>query len=482
MLIGSYMSTLVLDCCEASPVQLFQVATQAKARRQFKAALAAFLQVDAFLPDQAAILVAIGTTQVELGQLAEAEASFLRAIKLDPACAAAHANLGSVYVRQGRLEMAEGPSRQAVALMPNNAAAWRNLAYALRHRNPAGAQECRDIAYRQQQIFIEPGDAPELRVLVLQVSGQGNMPFPPLLPRARFTLINWFIDYALPGHEASLPAYDIVLNAVGDAAYLPEIEAAMARFLPVCRRPLLNDPTRVARTDRAAIGALLSGIDGVWVPQTVRLAPGSLVAESMRAAALSLPVLVRPPGTHGGDGLQRIDTQEELDATMPLTSGGYLSAFAQTREADGFYRKYRVIFIDRVPYPYHLAISPHWMVHYWTAGMQDDAARRAEEMRFLTDPASAIGTRAMAALREIGRRLDLDFAGIDFAVLHDGRLVVFEANATMLVHRETEAVFDDKNVFIDRIHSAFRRMLAEQSARGQAPACVHTIQPHEDVG
>lgn len=468
-LMSSFMPAPDPEFHETSPVELLQVAMQAKAQRRFKAALAAFLRLNALLPDQAAILVAIGTTQVELGVLGAAEASFLQAIVSDPACAAAHANLGSLYVRQGRMDMAAEPSRQAVALMPTHSAAYRNLALALQDTNPQSARNYRDIAYRQQQVFVEPGDTPELTVLVLLVSGQGNVPFETLLPRTRYTRISWFIDYAPPGQEASLPAHDVVFNAVGDAAYLLGAEASMARFLPVCQRPLLNDPARVARTDRAAIGALFSGVDGVCVPETVRLAPGSSMAESMRAAALSFPVLARPMGTHGGDGLQRIETQEVLDATVVPSAGGYLGAFVQTRGPDGFYRKYRVIFVDRVPYPYHLAISPDWMVHYWTAGMQEDAARRAEEMRFLIDPAAVIGTRAMAALEEIGQRMDLDFAGIDFAVLHDGRLVVFEANATMLVHRETKAVFDDKNVFIDRIRTAFQMMLAERASRGRAP-------------
>ncbi len=64
------------------------------------------------------------------------------------------------------------------------------------------------------------------------------------------------------------------------------------------------------------------------------------------------------------------------------------------------------------------------------------AERRAEEARFLADPVAAIGARGMAAIREIGRRLDLDYCGVDFSVLPDGRLLIFEANATMLAHAE----------------------------------------------
>jgi hypothetical protein len=54
-----------------------------------------------------------------------------------------------------------------------------------------------------------------------------------------------------------------------------------------------------------------------------------------------------------------------------------------------------------------------------------------EERRFLEDTSDALGERAARAIAAVGRRLDLDYAGIDFTVLQDGRVPVFEANATM---------------------------------------------------
>jgi hypothetical protein len=129
------------------------------------------------------------------------------------------------------------------------------------------------------------------------------------------------------------------------------------------------------------------------------------------------------------------------------------------RSADGWYRKYRAIFVGGEPYPYHLAIAPRWLVHYWTSGMESDAVRRQEEARFLGDAASTIGPVAMAALRVIGRLLALDYGGIDFSVLPDGRLLVFEANATMLVHPEQDPIFGYREPAIEAIRSAFDRMV-----------------------
>jgi glutathione synthase/RimK-type ligase-like ATP-grasp enzyme len=72
----------------------------------------------------------------------------------------------------------------------------------------------------------------------------------------------------------------------------------------------------------------------------------------------------------------------------------------------------------------------------------------------------------MAAIEAVGHRLGLDYAGIDFAVLRDGRAVVFEANATMLVHPEdANGEFAYKNPYAARIFAAFQAMIADRSPK-----------------
>ena len=58
-----------------------------------------------------------------------------------------------------------------------------------------------------------------------------------------------------------------------------------------------------------------------------------------------------------------------------------------------------MIFVDRQPMPYHLAIATGWLVHHETSGMEDDATRRAEEMAFLADPRARIDVDAIADQR-----------------------------------------------------------------------------------
>ena len=79
----------------------------------------------------------------------------------------------------------------------------------------------------------------------------------------------------------------------------------------------------------------------------------------------------------------------------------------------------------------------------------------------LEDPEAALGQRAWAAITAIGERLDLDYCGLDFSVLPDGRVLVFEANATMLAHPEAPGgPLAHKNPAIEKIFAAFRAMLA----------------------
>ena len=72
------------------------------------------------------------------------------------------------------------------------------------------------------------------------------------------------------------------------------------------------------------------------------------------------------------------------------------------------YRKYRFIFVDRLPYPYHLAIGDDWMVHYWRARMGRDAWKMREEEAFLDDWRVVFGPVAAAVVDQVGAGAPFD--------------------------------------------------------------------------
>jgi glutathione synthase/RimK-type ligase-like ATP-grasp enzyme len=65
--------------------------------------------------------------------------------------------------------------------------------------------------------------------------------------------------------------------------------------------------------------------------------------------------------------------------------------------------------------------------------MADQPDHRAEELAFLSDMPAVLGDKAMTALAAIRDVLGLDYAGVDFGLGSDGDLLLFEANATMVI-------------------------------------------------
>jgi len=374
------------------------------------------------------------------------------------------------YFLKGDDDTAERWYRLVLMIDPDIATAYQNLcAIYFRASRFDDAERCRARAYQIQRVFIESPANPIRRLLILCV-GQtsGNIPFESLLSTGTNCRIKYAIDYAALEEDEQLPPFDLVFNAIGEPDVAAPLADRLERFARQCARPMLNSPAAVGLTQRHLIPALLGDLYDVVVAPCIRseTAPASRAAltESLTRAGITLPVLARPVATHGGVGLVCCETIEELEHNLQATTGArYLTRFHDFRSADGYFRKYRIVFIDREPFPYHLAISPHWMVHYCSAEMENNAWKIDEEARFLQDPCTALGAHVMAALAAIGRRLDLDYAGIDFTLLPDGRVFVFEANATMLVH-PTNGVLAHKNPYVQRIVDAFEQLLLRRTS------------------
>jgi hypothetical protein len=139
-------------------------------------------------------------------------------------------------------------------------------------------------------------------------------------------------------------------------------------------------------------------------------------------------------------------------------------AFLDARGADGQTRKYRVMFIDGVLYPLHLAIARDWKVHYFTSDMVERPEHRAEEAAFLADMRGTLGGQVVAALERIRDTLGLDYGGVDFGVSEAGELLLFEANATMvLVPPDDDARFAYRGEAVARALDAVTTMIRSRA-------------------
>lgn len=444
--------------------------------RRFDAALAALERAVTVDPGYAAAHTNKGLVLVDMGRAGEAAETFRRVLSLTPSVSGAWHDLAVALYNLGELDAGIEAGRQATALDPGNLEAWLLLAKTLdRAYRHDEAQAARSEWARRQGPVIRhcTKDPPEARVLLIGGAGECNVPTKYLFGTDRFETIAIYLqprdgdadDPLAP--LAGLPPFDIVFNAVGDAdqgaPFLDQVELICGHL--GC--PVLNPPRLIAPTRRDRSDALFRDMPGLVAPSTGRRTSADLRALAA-AGRLAHPLLVRPPGSHGGTNLQRIDDAAALASYLDATPvpEHYVSDFWDYRNADGHYRKYRLIFVDRQVYAYHLAIADDWLVHYWRADMGQSAWKLQEEETFLSDYRNVFAGAAGDTVRAVARRLDLDYGGIDCSLLPDGRVLLFEANASMLVHlgdTPDEPAF--KFRYVPRIADAVAEMVARRLRR-----------------
>ena len=358
---------------------------------------------------------------------AAAAAAFERALALAPDRAVVHLNLGLVLIE---LERARGSAHppdasagarsdqrhrprqplarsttwpaanrwprshayRALALEPELMSAHQNLAALLaeEQQHDGRPRPPRPRLRRAQPGRSSPPPSRAPRVLILSTTESGNTPDRHLIPPASYTRLLWFVEYASEAQMTDLPAYDVAFNAIGDEDLAGPTAANAARFAALTGTRLLNPPDadrphpprprrralrRRRRRGHARHGARRGGRrrrrrrarGGARAPASPSR---SWCARSARTAArASLLVGGDAPGRAADAGrrllphrLRRLPQPRRLLPQVP-----------------GDLRR-------RSPLPYHLAISPNWMVHYESAGMEQHPERLAEEMRFLRGP------------------------------------------------------------------------------------------------
>jgi hypothetical protein len=103
-------------------------------------------------------------------------------------------------------------------------------------------------------------------------------------------------------------------------------------------------------------------------------------------------------------------------------------------------------------------------VHHLSTDMAQQPWMQQEEAAFLADPAIVFNATHFRALRAIRERIGLDYFGIDCGLDPEDNLLVFEVNATMLVHDDIKD-FPYKDPFVRAIKAAFGAMLQNRAGR-----------------
>lgn len=429
----------------------------------------AYLEYLQHKPDDLEALTNLGNLAYRSGYRRAARTAYRRAVQVDPSDCVAHVNFANALLDAGELAEARDQYEAAIALDPHFTAAHQGLSYVYsRLGDEVASRSHRERGFRGNAITHVPyrGNGTPIRAVVLVSAAGGNFNTEWFLDDRRFDVYRIAAEYADVARP--LPPHDVLVNAIGDADLCHEALLAAVQMRARSRAPIVNAPHRVLQTKRIANARRLEAIPGV-VTAHMALIPRTEVStrdDGLRSRGFRYPVLLRTPGHHTGRHFLKVNDAADLPASVAKLPGDELLAidYIDARSADGLSRKYRMMAIGGELYPVHAAISKDWKVHYFSADMASNPEHRAEDERFINDPEAVLSLTAMTALREIAFLLDLDYAGVDFSIDARGRLIVFEANATMsMVPPDPDPRFCYRVGAVNRVFAAFDTLLVTDS-------------------
>lgn len=446
------------------------------AANQDAAAKQAYLDILRVDPAHLAALREFAALASESGHRSAAITLYRQAVQHHPADAICRVQLARLLYDAGEPQAAKAEYRAAVAIDPDLAPAHLGLAKLLTDLGEPGAEPHWQRGFSGPAISTMRyrGGGTPLPLLLLVCARGGNIPTEPLRLDRHFAVTAIYADVydaALP-----LPPHALVLNAIADADCCAAALAGAEAVLLGSQAPVINPPARVRATGRAESARRLADIPGLTTPRIRSISRARLANDP----ALSFPLLVRSPGFHTGQHFVFVPTAEALRDAIAGLPGDELLAiqYLDARGRDGLARKYRVMVVDGALYPVHLAISGGWKVHYYRTDMAVQPDHREEERRFLTDMPGILGAPAMHALAQIATRLGLDYAGMDFALGADGSVLLFEANAAMVVAMpDADPIWDYRRPALTAVLDAVTRMLLRRAGRQPLPA-----EPAADLG
>jgi hypothetical protein len=246
--------------------------------------------------------------------------------------------------------------------------------------------------------------------------------------------------------------------------------------------PVINHPLQAALTTRQRVAFWLKDLDNVLVPRTMRFrADGTTIDSqvSLLEAELGYPLIIRTTSNQRGIGMEKIDDRRALRQELLSRIGQQLYAhpFIDSRAGAEFFRKFRAAVVGDEIIPVRLDFSDSWKVSGRILPDRKKFYRQRpqlldEEKRLLAAPNDVVTDGVMHALRDIRAKIPLDIFGIDFDVSRDGRIVFYEANASMYLLQYLAP--DDADLFhpvdVDaHLRTAIKAHLQRRMAGSSAP-------------
>lgn len=342
--------------------------------------------------------------------------------------------------------------------------------------NQAAGLAWQDEALKRQRIFSTKREASaRITLLVFAEPSHigGNTPIEFLVQDADVEVLTYYLNVD-SDEKIDLPAHNVAFSAAPvDSEKAKAFHAKVRALTEAAGTFVLNLPDQAVDLDRDALARLFAKTNELAVPQTLRITREALISadcEEQLAKLGDYPYVVRPVGSHAGMGLALIEGQDALNGYLSerMEADFFVSEFIPYASTeDGFYRKYRVIFVDGQPYPCHMAIADQWDLWYLNARMEEFSEKRAEEAAWMETFDTGFAHRHEKGLGALTDAIDLDYFGVDCAEGPDGKLVVFEADNALIVHdMDDEEVFPYKSKHMTRIFDAFEALLEKHQKAG----------------
>jgi tetratricopeptide (TPR) repeat protein len=205
--------------------------------------------------------------------------------------------------------------------------------------------------------------------------------------------------------------------------------------------PVINHPAKAALTTRQRLTASLKELPNVLVPKIIRF---KIDANDLGFQVASLeqklnyPLIIRTTTKNRGAGMVLIADRAGLEREFQARNGEevYANEFIENRAANGLYRKFRATYVGDDIIPTRVDFSEKWMVHGRRTPDRKLFYRQRPDLlelekEILKPPSHILNDAILKTLSEIRKRIPLDIFGIDFDILPDGRVLFFEANASM---------------------------------------------------
>ena len=172
---------------------------------------------------------------------------------------------------------------------------------------------------------IRNGRGTGLNVLVFVTAGDfmANTPIEFLLEDSDANILLYYVD-ADTKDLKDVPEHDVAFVAVGESADNRPVLENLDRLLHGWGGPIMNNaPRLIMELSRDGVAEAFKDEPSILAPATARVSRSvieQLASDEIEIEAVlgvnSFPVIVRPVGTHAGEGMEKISTPSELSAFL----------------------------------------------------------------------------------------------------------------------------------------------------------------------